>query len=249
MHVLQACQSSTTQSAAHACSLHARISVRYGHAYPPCCSCEITLRLRDCTPPAQDWLHVSHALKAATTQWCGHGPSLHACVSAECGHAAPPHSGATVMRERLCTPAPHVVVQVLHWLKSGTTQSTGQQCSLHARVSSACGHAAPPWLGCCRMRVRDCEPDPHDAEQVVQLPQVCASQSTAQGAALQLRVSSECAHAAPPKRGSVVTRVRVCEPPPHDRVHVLQACQSSTTQSAAHACSLHGRVSLKYGQT
>ena len=73
-------------------------------------------------------------------------------------------------------------------------------------------------------------------------------QSTGQQCELHTRVSALCGHAAPPNVGSVVPRVRVCEPPPHDLVHVLHAPnEASTTQSTAHACALQVRCSARYG--
>ena len=75
------------------------------------------------------------------------------------------------------------------------------------------------------------------------------TQSVAHAAVLQARVSAECAHATPPKVGSVVLRLRCCEPVPHDLVHVDQAPKSPTTQSVAHAAVLQLRVSARYGHT
>jgi hypothetical protein len=47
-------------------------------------------RLRDWFPVPHDLVHVVQAENALALQWIGHGPWLHACVSAVCGHAAPP---------------------------------------------------------------------------------------------------------------------------------------------------------------
>ena len=47
-------------------------------------------RERDCEPVPHDLVHAVHALKADVSQWTGHGPCVHACVSALCGQAAPP---------------------------------------------------------------------------------------------------------------------------------------------------------------
>ena len=107
----------------------------------------MTLRDRDCEPVPHDLVHVVQALKADVSQWIGHGPSVHACVSLVCGHAAPPFTGATLVRERDCTPAAHVVEHTVQLLKPPTWQSTAHACALHERVSALCGHAAPPWLG------------------------------------------------------------------------------------------------------
>ena len=114
----------------------------------------VTERLRDCEPLPHDLVHVDQAPKAEVAQWIGHGPALHACVSAVCGHAAPPKSGATLVRLRDWKPPPHDLVQVDQLLKVPGTQSTGHSCWLHARVSAECGHALPPKVGCALLRSR-----------------------------------------------------------------------------------------------
>jgi len=112
------------------------------------------VRLRLCAPVPHDLVHVDQAPKADTVQWIGHGPWLHACVSAEGGHAAPPNFGSTVTRLRCCEPAPQDVVQVEKPPKAGTTQSTGHLGELHVRTSWACGHDLPPNVGDTRLRLR-----------------------------------------------------------------------------------------------
>ena len=72
-------------------------------------------------------------------------------------------------------------------------------------------------------RLRDCEPVSHDLVHVDQAENVPKTQSVEHVGALQPRVSAECGHALPPFWGSVVERLRFCEPPPHDLVHVDQA--------------------------
>jgi hypothetical protein len=97
-------------------------------------------RLRDWVPVPHDFVQVVQVLKAEVAQCTGHGPSVQACVSSACGQAAPPKRGSTLVRERLWTPAAHVVVHVVHWLKVPIWQSTAQAWSLHARVSARYGH-------------------------------------------------------------------------------------------------------------
>ena len=41
---------------------------------------------------------------------------------------------------------------------------------------------------------------------------------------MHARVSALCGHALPPKRGCVSVRTRLCEPVPHDLVHVDHGC-------------------------
>jgi hypothetical protein len=131
------------------------------------------LRLRDWVPVPHDLVQPVQALKAEVVQWIGHGPCVQARVSALCGQAAPPNCGATLVRERLWTPAAHVVLQALQVLKPRpppTWQSIGQAAALQARVSAVCGHAAPPKVGCTCVRERLWAPVPHDFVQVVQAP-------------------------------------------------------------------------------
>jgi hypothetical protein len=82
-------------------------------------------------------------------------------------------------------------------------------------------------------RLRCCEPTPHDLVHVDQAPKEPSAQSTAHGAALQVRLSAECGHALPPNVGATVARLRCCEPTPHDLVHVDQAPKAPSAQSVA----------------
>jgi hypothetical protein len=127
----------------------------------------VTERLRDCEPVPHDLVQVVQAPKAEASQWIGHGPALQARVSALCGQAAPPSTGSTLVRERLWTPAPHVVLQALQADgKTPGTQSTGQACVLHDAASSRCGQALPPKRGSVFWRARVWLPPLHDLVQV-----------------------------------------------------------------------------------
>ena len=137
----------------------------------------MTVRLRCCEPVPHDLVHVDQAPKADTAQWIGHGPWLHACVSAVCGHAAPPNLGAALVRVRDWKPAAHEVEQVDQSPKLATTQSTGHACTLQVRASAECGHALPPFAGCVRLRLRDWKPAAHDVEHVDQAPKAATAQS------------------------------------------------------------------------
>jgi hypothetical protein len=73
-------------------------------------------------------------------------------------------------RLRDCEPVPHDLVQVDQLLaKASYTQSSAHAWLLQLRASEACGHASPPSVGAARVRLRDCEPLPHDLVQEVQL--------------------------------------------------------------------------------
>jgi hypothetical protein len=178
----------------------------------------VTERLRDCMPEPHDLVQAVQAVKALVAQCTGHGPWLHAWVSAECGHAVPPKRGAVLARLRFCEPLLQEAVQVDQAPKEPSTQSTAHGAALQVRVSAECGHALPPNVGSTVARLRFCEPVPHDLVQVDQAAHAAPTQSTAHACVLQARVSAECGHALPPNVGSTVARLRFCEPVPHDLV-------------------------------
>ena len=106
---------------------------------------------------------------------------------------------------------------------------------MQVRVSVECGHATPPAEGSALVRLRFCDPAPHDLVQLDHAVQVAMLQSAAHACVLQARVSAECGHAAPPLLGSVKVRLRDCEPlVPHELVHVDQALKLNTKQSVGH---------------
>jgi hypothetical protein len=153
------------------------------------------------------------------------------------------------MREWNLKPPAQVAEQSLNAEKSPTLQSIGQLSMLHSRVSAECGHALPPALGSVTERLRDCEPLSHDFVQVdhaLQLP--FKTQSAGHAAELQLRASFSCGHASPPFAGAVLSRLRDCEPVPHDLVQTDQALKMPTTQLTGHACVLQSRLSREVGQ-
>jgi hypothetical protein len=212
-------------------------------AAPPKAGC-VLVRLRDCVPAPHDVVHVDQAPKLGSTQSTGHACALQLRVSAECGQATPPLVGSWVARLRSCEPEPHEAVQVDQASKAGTTQSTGHAWALHDCISALCGQALPPLVGATWVRLRSCEPMPHEAVQVVQAPKVPTSQSAGHAWALQARVSAECGQTLPPSVGSVFVRLRFCEPVPHDVVQVDQvAGNEPSTQSTGHAWALHERAS------
>ena len=133
---------------------------------------------------------------------------MHARFSTVAGHAAPPFDGCACLRVRVCVPAPHDLVHVLQAPYVPTTQSTGHACSLQARVSAECGHAAPPALGCVSLRLRDCEPAPQDFVQVDQAEKSPTSQLTGHCAVAHVRTCVRCGQALPPFVGATVVRSR-----------------------------------------
>jgi hypothetical protein len=99
-------------------------------------------------------------------------------------------------------------------------------------------------------RLRDCEPPLHDSVHVDHAPNNDTEQCSAHACSLQVRASRTFGHSTPPKLTSVMMlRVRSCEPPPHDTVHVDQALNADTTQSAGQLSELQLRLSSRYGHT
>ena len=151
------------------------------------------------------------------------------------------------MTERLrdCEPAPHDLVHADHAPNADTTQCSAHACSLHERTWRTCGHSTPPNVTAVMMeRERDCAPVPHDLVHVDQAPKADVAQWIGHGPWLHGCVSAVWLQALPPFEGAVVERLRFCEPPPHDLVHVDQAFQPWVTQLPAHGKELHARVSL-----
>jgi hypothetical protein len=136
-------------------------------------------------------------------------------------------------RLRDCAPVPHDLVQVDQTPNADVAQWIGHGPLLHVRVSSACGHALPPFVGGVLVRLRDWMPLPHDFVQVNQDSHVPTSQLTGHAWLLQSRVSAACGHALPPNVGSVCARLRCCEPAPHDTVQVDQLSKVPSSQSTA----------------
>ena len=96
------------------------------------------------------------------------------------------------------------------------------------------------------MRVRSCEPPPHDREHADQAPNAERTQSTGHASVLHACVALSGGHAMPPCAAAVDTeRVCVCEPPPHDTEHVDHAENAVTTQCTGHVTTLQARVSLR----
>ena len=73
-------------------------------------------------------------------------------------------------------------------------------------------------------------------------------QSTAQAWLLQFSTAERGGHWTPYASGAASTvRVRDLRPPPQAEVHLVQADQPETLQSAGHASVLHGTVSASDG--
>jgi hypothetical protein len=164
----------------------------------------------------------------------GHGTStLQGCWSVKYGQGAPPLAACCcTTRVRIWVPGPHCELQGPQPDQGPTTQGTGHGVVAQVWDSLNTGQGAPP-MGCCRMeRVRVLVPPPHVTGQPDQSDHCPTTQSTVQGCALHVVVSSRVGHGAPPLVAGVrIVRERVAVPPPHVAEHGLHAAQPETTQS------------------
>jgi len=71
------------------------------------------------------------------------------------------------VRLRDCAPVPHDLVHAVQAEKAEVSQWIGHGPPPHDLVSAECGHAAPPYLGGVRARLRCWKPPPHDLLQAV----------------------------------------------------------------------------------
>ena len=113
----------TAQSVVHAWALHARVSDRYGHVYPPCNSCLTIEREREAVPLPHDRVHALHGLNADVSQWTGQGPLLHSRIWVfvfAFGQAAPPQIGSVFARLLVWWPLPHDMVHTPQGLNAPT---------------------------------------------------------------------------------------------------------------------------------
>ena len=117
---------------------------------------------------------------------------MHGLCSVKYGQAYPPKVAAVVtLRDRLCDPVPHDFVHAVQALKPDTTQCPAQLCVLQARVSSRWLHGLPPEAAVVTLRLRLCDPVPHDCVHVVQSLKTDSSQCPGQACVLHARCSSK----------------------------------------------------------
>jgi hypothetical protein len=175
----------------HGPLLHACVSAVWPQALPPNVGSATMTRLRDCEPAPHVVLHAPKSPKLGTSQSVGQSWALHVRTSSEAVQALPPKVGGVSVRLRLCDPLAHDLVHVDQAPNAGSTQSVAHAWLLQSRVSAECGHAAPPFWGGARVRVRDCAPVPHDLVHVDhESVKETTPQSIGQGYKLHSRVSS-----------------------------------------------------------
>jgi hypothetical protein len=194
---------------------------------------------------------VDQAPNAEVAQWIGHGPWLHGCVSAVCGHAAPPCSGATWVRLRDWTPLPHDVVQVDHMSNVGLTmQSTGHSTLLQVSVSWRCEQDLPAYcIAFVTSRERVRQPVSQDSVQELNEPHGESSQFIGHLMSPHCWTCSVSSQLPPKSAGALTWRVRVDVPQPKAPVQQVseqedQLVQVLSTQFCGQSTRLQSRVCL-----
>ena len=129
-------------------------------------------------------------------------------------------------------PPPQSVLHTPHAPHTPTSQSTGQSFVPQLLCSLKPGHTSPPYAAFTfTTRLRDCTAPPQLAVHAAQADQSDTSQSTGQGAVLQLRVSFRLGQLVPLCAAGVsMSRNLVCIPVPHTAVQVPHASHSVTAQ-------------------
>ena len=145
-HVVHSVHSDTEQCTGHGPMWHSWVSMRGSHFLPFQRGCTSIMRVLVCVPAApQVLVHCVHSDQAVSLQSSGQCFWLQAVVRAVEAHAAPPKAGGVVTwRVSTLMPPPQVAEQEPGVQFGFTTQSCGQSCMLHFRVSLVCGHVAPP---------------------------------------------------------------------------------------------------------
>jgi hypothetical protein len=194
-------------------------------------------------------VHVDQVPKPEVAQWTGHGPSVHTCVSAVCGHAAPPFCGGTWVRLRDWTPLPHDVVQVDHMSNVGLTmQSMGHVCELQLMTSWRCEHDLPAnCIALSTVRLRFFQPTSQDAVQALKVDHCESSQLIGHMMSPHVLDCSVSSQLPPKEAAELIVRERVEVPQPKAPVQQVseqevQLPQRLRTQFCGHSMRLQSRV-------
>ena len=87
----------STQSTGQLDEAHARRSLRAEQGLPPCWAGDVTRRVRVCSPPPQEAVHVDQGANTPTTQSMGHGIQPgHTRAAAVAPHPTPPCELGTI---------------------------------------------------------------------------------------------------------------------------------------------------------
>ena len=108
-------------------------------------------------------------------------------------------------------------------------------------ISVSAPHALP-LSAAAPVRKRERNPPPHDCVHAPHAPHAATTQPTGHGPVAHERVSWSGGHFVSP--ATATTRLRVCVPPPHVTVHVLQRLNVVTVQGTGQSRKWHGLASV-----
>ena len=187
-HVVHLPHAVTAQSRGHASVLHGVYSSSAAHE-PPCAAGAFMVRWRRLCPPPHVRVQSLHAPNSESSQFTGHGCSLHARESRKLGHWKPPCAKwRVIVRTRCCCAPPQDTEHVLQRDHALTSQCTGQGPSSHSRVSANAPHTTPPnAVARVMLRARWCTPAAHVVLHAPQSAHSDVTQSTGHLCALQPR--------------------------------------------------------------
>lgn len=224
------------------CLLQTRCPDEAGHLRPPFLGCVTTRRVLVWVPPPHFLLHAVQAFHELILQWTGQPLVRHDRDLARDGQPLPPYFGLVViLRVVFCVPPPQVFEHAGQPFHDDTAQSIGQCFELQTLVCLRLGHLTPPYLAETWMPLeRVVLPPPHVLLHDAQDPHDETLQLTGQGEVLQALVSLILGQALPPCAcGTLMTRLRVCEPVPHFLEQDPHFCHDPTTQFTAQDLVLH----------
>lgn len=236
------------QSTGHGSKLHARLSVRVGHAFPPrragCTIWRVLACAPDPSPMPHDLEQSPHDDHLPALQsTAGHTFVPHCCFCQSEPHGEPRNMGlCSTFRVRVCRPPPHVTLHLVHEAHALTTQFLAlHSCMLHSCFSCAGSHAVPPCCGLtstlrCRACAPTCLPHEHLRSHADHADHCDSLQSTfAHGTVLQGAVRCSAGQAMPPSMACFfTTRVWLYVPPPHLREQPVKRVHGPTSQLNGH---------------
>jgi len=156
-----------------------------------------------------------------------------------------------MVRTRIRTPEPQLLLHRPRLLHSDTWQEIGHEVIPQASASTMGGQAMP-WspAGVTMVRARWRCPVPHVAEQEPQLPQLDTSQSIGQSLPQSSESVSDGHAGAPYCDGATIDLVRVVVPGswPQTVVHMSNGPHAETTHSTGHEAEEHVPPSVRVGQ-
>jgi hypothetical protein len=208
-------------------------------------------RARWRVPPPHAAVQLPHGSHVPTVQSTGQGNTLHAAISLNVGHGAPPPD-ASVTTVRVCVmlPPPHVAEHEPNADHCETTHGTGHACGLHGSCSRRPGHGVPSICAVTTERVRCLKPPLHSAVHPDHEVHSDTTQSTGHNPLLHSFPPESTGQASPlPDCCTVIVRERDLVPTPHVTEHVSHSVHELTSQLTPHGCVLQMVVSESSGHS